>query len=111
MPHGLSETFLKDILEGRLAWLGEYERRDHTLNLEIRSNKIQVYYRGGRLMLVEYKRKDDSYSAKFDSKYVCSGFLKDPKLSKDATQGDRWVESIPLLKREMDCHFATKKRN
>jgi len=110
MPHGLSESFLADLQKGRLAWLAEYVRRDQTLGLEIRADKIQVYYRGGRLMLVEYRGRDDRYCATFDDKYICSGLLRRRTYPDDASRGKEWTDAIPMLKREMDFWFATKKQ-
>ena len=58
MPHGLSSQFFDDLTRGGLSWLTERVRQDHTLDLEIRADQIQVYYRGGRLMHDEHCKVD-----------------------------------------------------
>ncbi len=106
MPHGLSLTFLEALSAGPLAWLTARVRSDHTLNLEIRDDQIQVYYRGGRLMHV--RRRGEGYPSDFDERYFTAG-RPGATVPADARDADGWLAAIPLLKQEMDVYFATKK--
>ena len=107
MPHGLSVVFMSELKSGSLAWLLEYIRTDQTLNLEIRDDEIQLYYRGGRLMHV--KRKADRFPSTFDRKYIRAGRPMPCDTPVDARKEKDWTAAIPLFKREMDYYFATTK--
>lgn len=105
MPHGLSDEFLAALNRGELRWLTDRVRQDQTLDLEIRDDQIQVYYRGGRLMLVQ--RRGQAYPSAFDTSYVAAGRILPCAVPTDARMSEVWLAAIPLLKQEMDFYFAT----
>lgn len=107
MSHGLSDEFFDALQHGPLGWLREYVRTDHTLNLEIREEQIQVYYRGGRLMYVKHRGR--GFPSTFDRKYVCGGRPMPCDIPPDAGLEKNWQAALPLLKREMDLYFSTTK--
>jgi len=45
MSRKLSERFINDLLNGDLKELLDYIKRDNTLDLQIRNNYINIYYR------------------------------------------------------------------
>lgn len=66
MAHMIKAAFLDELKNGSLKPLLEYVQLDDTLNMELRGDRITVYYRGGALLSV----KQDSYSFEsLDKKY------------------------------------------
>jgi len=61
MARKIKDEFLNELVTGRLKELLKYVQLDDTLNLELRGDRITVYYRGGALLTV----KQDTY--KFES--------------------------------------------
>lgn len=100
----LNDRFVADLKNGILSPLLAVVKCDDTLCLEIRSNEICVYYRGGSLFRVG--QKNDDYIFRFDTKYILpdNPFWEPADLSKLAAPQEH-VASIPLLKREMDYWF------
>lgn len=105
----LSESFICDLENenGLLHSILERVKQDHTLMLAIRSNYINIYYRGGNLLRVEEKR-EGSYRLFFDENYNKAGKAI-PVLPTVATNKDdarMWVHAFPHLKEVMDMYFA-----
>jgi len=57
MARKIKDDFLNELLTGNLKELLEYVQLDDTLNLELREDRITIYYRGGALLTV----KQDTY--------------------------------------------------
>ncbi|MHC5006694.1 MAG: hypothetical protein ACYTGF_04955 [Planctomycetota bacterium] len=108
MAHGLSDKFMEALDGGALDWLVKRVREDHTLDLEIRTDQIDVYYRGGCLMHV--KRTSEGFPAKFNEEYCCAGRRSLGSLPSDARMSEQWLAKLPLLKEEMNYCYATKKK-
>jgi hypothetical protein len=105
----LSEQFLEDLKSGSLRLLNKVIKHDETLCLEIRSNYINVYYRGGSLFRVENR---NGYSFSFDQKYLNHGIdcgFEPLDLSRFQTIDD-YVNGIALFKREMDLWFSVHRK-
>jgi len=64
----LEDHFLEDLKTGLLNALLNYVKADNTLDLEIRENYINIYYRGGNLLRVKWIRS--TYNYFFDEKYL-----------------------------------------
>jgi hypothetical protein len=109
---GLSDRFMDHLGNdtGLLNPITQRLRQDTTLDLQIRSDYINIYYRGGNLMKLSLV--DGAYISKFDTKY-----RKDPSLLMPAlpdvlkTRRDvvRWVDAFQHLKLLMDVYFSTGK--
>lgn len=106
---GLSQQFMGDLCDGRLALLRKRVLADQSLCLEIRENYINIYYRGGNLLKVAMLLPD--YEAFFDTKYA--GEKSDvlakqlPKaLMRNEADVERWLEKIPILKQTMDIFLG-----
>jgi len=105
----LSESFIGDLENdnGLLHSILERVKQDHTLMLAIRSNYINIYYRGGNLVRIE-EQKEGSYRFHFDENYNIAG-EELPTLPTTAENKDdtaKWVNAFPHLEEVMDMYFA-----
>jgi len=99
---GLGDDFFKDLANGPLKDLAADVRRDRTLDLGIRDDYVNVYYRGGSLLRVSGSGR--KYTAFFDKKYA--GSDPSPQLGSFVeSDPTTWVPSIPFLKQVMDGWF------
>lgn len=103
--HGLSDTpFMSDLLGGVLKPLLARVRSDTTLDMEIRCEYLNVYYRGGNILRVAKIRT--GYTAFFDPKYADPPLvLPDERINSDP-QMKAWLDRIPVLKDTMDRWFG-----
>lgn len=67
MPHLLNDDFYQDLLSGSFSSLLEYVIDDPSLDLQIRENYINIYYRGGNILKID--KKGTGYNYFFDMKY------------------------------------------
>jgi hypothetical protein len=58
MARKIKQAFLDELLTGRLNTILKYVREDDTLNLELRGDRITIYYRGGSILSIY----QDTYS-------------------------------------------------
>lgn len=66
----ISDTFIQDLIEGKLSFfLNKVKENGSPFSIEIREGKINIYYRGGSLLLIEEKGEHE-YKYKFDIKYA-----------------------------------------
>lgn len=66
MAHKINPEFLNELLSGILSPLLQYIQSDDTLNLELRGDRVIIYYRGGALLTVkQYSFKFISLSPKY----------------------------------------------
>lgn len=109
MKRLLSATFLTDLKSGKLKEILDFIQHDHTLDIEIRENYINIYYRGGNILKVIEKGKG-RYDFNFDKKYlnisphITSSILSGYKTSQD------WYNYFPLMKQAMDFYFSKNKK-
>jgi hypothetical protein len=103
-PRGLGNEFLKDLKDGFLSPLLKRVKQDKTLCLELRSNYINVYYRGGNLMEVsEVAGVQAEYKAFFDPEYLSRGELQlPPSRLREPAHVAAWLTDLPRLKQAMD---------
>ena len=110
---GLSPVFMKDLKQSGGVGLNrilEAVKSDSSLALEIRKDYINIYYRGGNL--IKISEKNGVYSAYFNLDYLISG--RKYSLSstlKTYSHVTEWLETIPLLKNEMDLWFGKNPKN
>ncbi len=112
----LSELFMKSLCRdnGMLHPISRRLRQDTTLDLQIRDNYINIYYRGGNLMKLScaVKGAEVFFTAKFDSKYHKDPELHLPDLKSGLKTGADvriWVDAFQHLKLLMDDYFAMGK--
>jgi hypothetical protein len=120
---GLSPAFFEALKSGCLSPLLQRVHTDETLFLAIRANYINIYYRGGNLMMVKANaaQQKEGFSIFFDVNHIpkpspqqadhfartCEALRSDihalldrPVLS--ASDTEHWVEAIPKLKLAID---------
>jgi len=105
----LSDQFMHDLEQqgGLLNLIAHRLRDDTTLDLQIRDNYVNIYYRGGSLMKLSLMH--GIYTAKFDSKYrkdISLHLPKLPKILKTRRDADCWVDAFQDLKHLMDVYFS-----
>ena len=103
----LSDAFMADLLgkDDKLKAFLELVKRDHTLDLEIRNDSINIYYRGGSIALIEREEDTGKYSHSFDNK----NYDKDKKYFKDKCEFT--VDNFPQRKQAMDDFFARNNKS
>ena len=107
----LNKSFIYDLKEGILKSFLDYIHNDNTLDLEIRENYINIYYRGGSLL--KLTQKNNSYISSFNFEYISDDnkLLMDdlstlPKTIQSSYDSNNWLYSFPLLKKIMDNYFT-----
>ncbi|MBT7066164.1 MAG: hypothetical protein HN919_07660 [Verrucomicrobia bacterium] len=109
---GLSDRFMKDLQSGgSLNQLLLRVQGDTTLDLEIRENYLNVYYRGGSLLKVSpVPRKPGAYTFFFDKNYAPKPRRAALGLPADLVESpaavEKWMAAIPVLKDTMDLWFG-----
>lgn len=96
----ISKTFMDDLLKGCLNPLLEEVKTDDLLDLELRGDSVNIYYRGGSLFKVK-EVAANKYSIIFDDGYCLPS---QPKLSNPTDAKDA-AEKIVWYKRAMDKWF------
>ncbi len=97
----LSSAFLHCLQLDFLSEITEYVRHDHDLNLEIRDDYINVYYKGNSLLKLSEAGSLLCYKAQIDKK-----FLEGVNISLDFTKDTTpvFVKNIPLVKENILEH-------
>ena len=110
MVRAISKDFLKDLKSGALNPLLEMVHVDDTLDLELRGESVNIYYRGGSLFKITAKGAH-SYDIFFDIRYCSTAawsatgriVVSNPSI----TQA---VQNIPFYKQAMDMWFSKHPR-
>ncbi|MFN2236567.1 MAG: hypothetical protein ACK2U1_20245 [Anaerolineales bacterium] len=97
---GLSESYFDCLKSGFLSGITESVKGDPDLNLEIRNNYINVYYKGNSLLKLS-ETSTHQYKAVIDKK-----FLEELRFPLVFTEGniDQFLSAIPLLKQNIVKH-------
>lgn len=106
MKRLLCDTFIYDLLEGKLKGLLRYIKNDNSLDIEIRENYINIYYRGGNALKVT-ETNANNHDFYYDRNYlsIASFLLKD---TIDAYKSNSdWNSYFPAVKQAMDFYFTT----
>jgi hypothetical protein len=102
----LSENFIKDLKESQLNSILEYLHMDDTLDLEIRENYINIYYRGGNILKISETKS--RYLFHFEKKYLKNSVVSEQLINNHIANQD-WFNYIPLAKQAMDFYFSKHK--
>ena len=97
--------------DGVLHPILERVKYDDTIMLAIRTNYINIYYRGGNLLKIKAKNKG-SYPSSFDKKYdKYGGTLPGlPAAIKNQDDARTWINAFPHLKEIMDLYFSSNRK-
>lgn len=102
---GLNPFFFKELKAGSLTPLLDCVKNDNTLDLEIRENYFNIYYRGGNVLKVNDSGKS-GFQFHFEKKYLTNHpFLVPQDLVNLQIKLD-WNKYIPLAKQAMDYYFT-----
>lgn len=113
MNRKLSSTFMNDLKQekGLLYKLLERVKKDHTLMLAIREDYINIYYRGGSLLLLT-EGSHGRYSATIDKNFLPEDSVIDlPRTIKNLDDVNAWIRQFPNLKQCMDFKLSGKQNN
>jgi hypothetical protein len=105
MARLLSDKFMNDLLLGELKELLDFVKKDNSLDLEIREDSINIYYRGGSALKVE--RKKSKYEYDFNVEYLVPK-RPSPNIT-ELLEKKNWFDYFSIVKQHMDFYF-TKKR-
>ena len=103
MVRRLDEYFVKELLCGQLKDCLIYVRDDDTLDMEIRENSINIYYRGGNVLKV--KKNGNSYQYGFDDNYLPSNSTGIKNRLHELRNHNNWNDYFPKAKQAMDFYF------
>lgn len=108
----LSKLFMNDLQAGILQSILARVHADDTLDLHIRHDSLNVYYRGVSLLRVN-RGSGGVYLFAFDTNYFRAGPIPpgfhSPYTVTSATECDQWIEFVPFLKDTMDRWLTTVK--
>jgi hypothetical protein len=107
MPRHLSDEFIADLLHCHLKSLLKYIKCDNTLDLEIRNNYINIYYRGGNVLRVEEK-SPGYYDFHFEEKYLNAApdhLISSYEIIMKLCHEKNWNAYFPHAKQAMDLFF------
>lgn len=109
MARKLEKEFVEGLLTRNLKSCLDYVRDDDTLDLEIRENYINIYYRGGNVLKVN--KNGNYYQYEFDDNYLnANPVISKAELDKLKNQSD-WNNYFPKAKQTMDFYFSKKRNN
>lgn len=95
----ISEKMLNAFLSGELSSLLEAVKKDDTLDLELRGDSVNIYYRGGSIFKIE--EINNSFSISFDTNYCTEDSTS---LSRNPSPAEA-VSNLPFYKQAMDWWF------
>ena len=118
--YALDVEFMDDLRVGMLNSILDAIRQDQSLEFQIRTNQVEVYYQGGKILDLKPK-SSEGYYASFDENYCklkrhteedlitkvhlrCIPKLPNHIMTKD--DADKWGASLGQLKKVMDVWFV-----
>jgi hypothetical protein len=105
MKRVLSANFMTDLLTGSLKDILLYIHNDNTLDLEIRENFINIYYRGGNILRI-IEIGPNIYKFEFDENYSSYSSSNLAPLASTTN----WDLYFPQTKQVMDFYFSKHRK-
>lgn len=113
-PRGLSKEFMAAFDEGQLLdQVVKRVRMDHTLDFQIRSEEVHIYYRGGKILgITPASGALEAFAFSYDENYFRGtptppGVPQASAVVNSQSDVSAWLAGIPHLKQAMDI-FHTK---
>lgn len=117
----LSKKFINDLLNGDLKDILKIVKSDNSLDLEIRGDYINIYYRGGNILKIteevksykydfEYKyiiAEEDLAISIYGSKYVKGSKKREIEIEKE---NRNWLKYFTLTKQVMDMYITSNNK-
>ena len=103
----LNEKFIDDLQNGILTNLLDRVHKDSTIDLQMRGDSIDIYYRGG--VILHLKQTADSYLASINPKYFGDEEVinfKEKIIDIDDMQD--WITKVSKIKEARDFHYGVK---
>ena len=102
----LSPTFIENLKSNYgLIELMYFIKHDGTLDLEIRENKINIYYRGGNTLGITETSKGE-LKFHFDNNYFLSFVALMQNSLPTLNLETNWKKYFPIIKQGMDFYFS-----
>ena len=101
MKRLLSQSFITDLISGKLKDILQYVQKDSTLDFEIRENYANIYYRGGNILRI-IDKGNSYYEFEFDENY----FSGSDTILINHISNQNWVSFFPIMKQFMDFYFS-----
>ena len=104
MARGLDENIVTDLVSVGVNNLLQYIKKDDTLDLEIRDNYLNIYYRGHNVLKIDWNRKNKEFITKAEEDYpINNTFLKTSiyELS-NSFEAKNWDKYFPSAKQKID---------
>ncbi len=106
---GLNDTFMNDLINGKLSPLLERVHADGTLDLQIREDYVNIYYRGGNILKLAHSA--GTYVPHFDVNYLMGDVETRNQLCEVSviqSQSDlvEWIKTFPIMKQIMDVYLS-----
>ncbi len=102
----LSNTFLNCLkTDPNFQALLKYVKSDNTLDIEIRENYFNIYYRGGNASKIT-EFSEDTYEFHFDKNYFTSNSILQAESIPLINLETDWKEYFPIIKQGMDFFFT-----
>lgn len=118
----LSNNYMNELMNGFLSGLVELVKSDDTLDMQIREDSINIYYRGvNALRVSQPKSKTTGYDVFFDPQYQklpsnfsqqllgCHLVLFGPSNVHDRAGIEQWIKAIPNIKQVINYWFGSVK--
>lgn len=103
---------IRELREGGILWpILERVQHDDTLDLQIRGDYVDIYYRGGLLLGLHPRAKATRFSTEFAEQYCDQEPYcpprppRPPKVIESAQDARSWVDVFAAHKQLMDLHF------
>lgn len=107
IARSLDDSFIYDLKYGILKNLLRRVHKDSTIDLQMRNNSIDIYYRGGVILHLE--QKVGYYNASINQKYFGKENVvkfKEKIINENDIQ--EWIELVSKIKEARDFHYSTK---
>ena len=117
VPRGLSNEFLNEFINGMLQPVLKRVRNDDTLDFEIRSEEVHIYYRGGKILGIKpTSKRNDIFDLSFDKKYFLNSevplYVKNlPERVSSQEDIIARLEQFPIFKQAMDFYGKKFQKN
>lgn len=105
----ITDVFFNDLKKGKLNDILKMVTSDDTLCMELRGNRVVIYYRGGALYTIEEKAEHE-YSIWFNDNYCSINKDINKSVSKHFLSTQETIEDVYKYKYYMDIYFSKHKK-